>query len=111
MSPLFFPSLNPAKNEPHRGLCFYGPTVIHTEGDQAASAIFSVWAALFACGPKNLMLTGAWTMIEGHQPSEGLYEKLNIDRDDVVGKLQQIAKFANQVAATDGQYFILHLGI
>ncbi len=46
----WIPTLNPAKNnESHRGLCYYGPTVIHTEGAQVASPIFNGWAELFAC--------------------------------------------------------------
>lgn len=107
----WIPTHNPAKNESHRGLCFYGPTVIHTEGASAAAAIFCSWADLFACGPKNLIFTGGWAWIEGDPPNEGEYEKLIVDRDDVVGKLQQIANYAKQIVETDGDYFILHWGV
>ena len=107
----WIPTHNPAKNEPHRGLCFYGPTVIHTEGASAAATIFGTWAALFASGPENLILTGGWTMIEGDLPNQGEYEKLNLDRDDLVRKLRQIADYAKQIVDTDGDYCILHLGV
>jgi len=107
----WIPAHNPAKNESHRGLCFYGPTVIHTEGASATAAIFDSWAALFASGPDNLMLTGSWTMVEGDPPNEGKYETLNFDRDDVVGKLRQIADYAKQIVETHGDCFILHLGV
>jgi len=107
----WIPTHNPAKNESHRGLCFYGPTVIHTEGASAAAEIFGAWSTLFACGPKNCKLTGGWTMIENDPPNEGEYEKLNFDRDDLVRKLRQIADYAKHVVDTDGDCFILHLGV
>ncbi len=102
---------NPAKNESHRGLCFWGPTVIHTEGAADAADIFTQWANLFACGPKNLILTGGWTSIEGEPANEGTYEALSLDRDDVVSKLRQIADFAKQIIESKGEYFILHSGV
>lgn len=107
----WIPTHNPAKNECHRGLCFYGPTVIHTEGASVAAEIFGTWATLFACGPTTLTLTGGWTIIEDDSLSEGEYRKLKCDRDDLVRKLRQIADYAKQVVEKNGDYYILHFGI
>ena len=107
----WIPTYNPAKNESHRGLCFWGPTVIHTEGAPAAAAIFGAWATLFGCGPRNLILTGDWTTVEGQPPNEGEFEKLHVDRDDLVGRLRWIADYAKQIVETNGDFFILHLGV
>ncbi len=108
---LWIPTYNPAKNEPHFGLCFYGPTVIHTEGALSAARVFSSWADLFAAGPERLILTGGWTWIEGDPMDQGKYEALKVDRDDFVLKLRQIAAYAQKIIESEGEYYILHYGI
>ena len=108
---VWIPTLNPAKNEPHRGLCFYGPTVIHNEGASSAAAIFGAWAVLFACGPNTYKLTGSWTVTEDDPSSESGYEKLDIDREELVRNLRQLENYAKQICETNGDYYILHMGI
>ncbi len=107
----WIPTYNPAKDEAHRGLCFWGPTVIHTEGAPAAAAIFDGWAGLLACGPPKLALTGGWTWCDGDAPSEGNYDRLEVDRDEFVAKLRQLAGYARRIVETEGEFFVLHLGV
>ncbi len=108
----WIPTRNPARDEPHRGLCFYGPTVIEAAGASAAVTIFDSWSAIFARGPERLKLKGGWTMIEDDPTNKGgEYQELNVDRDEVVRKLRQFADYARKVLETNGDYFILHLGV
>lgn len=79
---------NPAqKMMTHRGLNFYGPTVIKSDGAVDAEAVFSTWATLLSTGPIGYRLTG------------------------VVASLITVAKYSNSVANSDNELFILHLGI
>ena len=55
---------NPAqKMVKHKGLNFYGPTVIKGDGAVHAEKLFTTWATRFSMGPKIINLTGAygWT--------------------------------------------------
>ena len=56
------PTFNPAKKEGHRGLCRYGVTVIDGEGASKFALVLDAWASLFACGPKDLTLTGDYIL-------------------------------------------------
>ena len=57
------------------------------------------------------MLTGGWTWDDGDEPSEGCYERLEVDRDEFVGKLRQLAGYARRIVETEGEFFVLHLGV
>jgi hypothetical protein len=107
----WIPSYNPAKAERCSGLCWYGPTVIKSEGARIAARIFHAWAELFSYGPKRLQLTGAWGVEEGRPFAEGDYKKIRVDRDVIVRKLKRLAAFAEEVAASNDELYILHLGI
>lgn len=79
---------NPAqKMMAHRGLNFYGPTVIKSDGAVDAEGVFTIWAILLLTGPMSYKLTG------------------------VVASLITVAKYSNSVANSNGELFILHLGI
>jgi hypothetical protein len=79
---------NPArKMMTHRGLNFYGPTVIKSDGAADAQAVFSVWATLLSKRPSSDKLTG------------------------VVESLITVAKYSKAVADSDDELFILHSGI
>ncbi|MEM6256372.1 MAG: hypothetical protein AAF821_25955 [Cyanobacteria bacterium P01_D01_bin.156] len=106
----WIPTYNPAKKQEGFGLCLYGPTVIRMKGSAQASAIFSAWTNLFLLGTPSLTLTGAWTEIEGKSET-GNYEKIILQRDELVDKLQTIGKYAKQVEESNDNYFLLHLGI
>lgn len=93
---------NPArKMMRHKGLNFYGPTVIKKDGAVDAQKVFITWATLFSAGPKRIKLTG-----EGADLS-----CITINRDEVVENLRTLAKYSKSVANSDGSLFLLHLGI
>lgn len=107
----WIPTYNPAKSEKCVGLCWYGPTVIKSEGAKIAARIFRAWAELLSCGPKKIQLTGSWGVEEGRPSSEGEYEKLKVDRDGMVRKMKALAAIADQVGESKDELYILHLGI
>ena len=108
----WIPTINPARdNEPHLGLCLYGPTVIHTDGAKAAKSVFGGWAEIFSGGPETLTLRGLWTVVEGDPADSGHYQELTVDRDELVSRLRRLFDFASQVLDSNGRYFILHLGV
>jgi hypothetical protein len=79
---------NPAqKMMAHRGLNFYGPTVIKSDGAVDAEAVFATWASLLSMGPISYKLTG------------------------VVARLITVANYSKSVADSNNELFILHLGI
>lgn len=94
-----------------KGLNFYGPTIIKSDGADQAFAVFEIWAQLFSQGPKTLELTGAWSSVEGESEQSGHYEIIVAERDNLVASLKQIAEYAKQVERSDGLLYILHLGI
>jgi len=103
---------NPAqKMMKHKGLNFYGPTVIKKDGALAAEKLFTTWATLFSIGPKRIKLTGAYGWTEGEAKETGSYSAIRIDRDEVVDKLRTLAKYSESVANSKGVLFLLHLGI
>ena len=95
----------------HKGLNFYGPTIIKEEGASAAHNIFSLWAELFSLAPKVLKLTGAWGWIEGEPAESGKYSTIIVERDKVVITFRQIAEYGKRVIASEGSLYILHMGI
>ena len=79
---------NPAqKMMTHRGLNFYGPTVIKSDGAVDAEVVFNTWATLLSTGPMSYKLTR------------------------VVASLLTVARYSKSVADSDNELFILHLGI
>ena len=115
----WIPTYNPARREQHRGLCWYGPTIIGVDGAETAERVFRGWADLFAAGPSVLMLTGSfgWTVAgDPDHPSlaeqqRGAYERLEFDRDSLVALLRQLAGYAAEVRAATGRLYLLHDGI
>jgi hypothetical protein len=117
---VWIPTLNPSRNEPHQGLCMWGPTIIGLEGATIAKSVFQAWANLFALGPPLLSLTGnyCWEGDEDPLPGgdrvtqlEGGYEKLEFDRIAVVAVLRQLASHCEQVEAGGGRLYLLHYGV
>lgn len=102
-------SYNSAQRKPFEGLCWYGPTVIRKEGAKTTFQIFNAWAELFRVGPEILNLEGYYVFDSEHP--EGYFDRLKIPRDEIVSKLTTIASYAQKIIDSDGQYFILHMGI
>lgn len=116
----WIPTTNPARREPHRGLCMWGPTLIEVEGAEVAERVFNGWAELLAAGPTPLVLTGSFSWAAdcegppaGERVSqlEGGYDRLEFDRDQVVGVLRQLARWCGQIRAGEGKLYLYHAGI
>src|SRR5262249_7519207 len=108
---IWLPSYNPAKQEPTAGLCRWGPTIILTDGAVTACRIFTAWADLFNAGPPVLHLTGDRSYLEDEPRNEGAYERLEFDRDETVDRLRLLAHYADKVAGSGHDLYILHLGV
>jgi hypothetical protein len=101
---------NPGKRMiKHKGLNWYGPTIIKEDGAIVAHKILGAWATLFSNGPSTLRLTGSYVRIEGEET--GSYSVIKIDRDEIVERLTTLADYTNQVAESRDRLFVLHLGI
>lgn len=116
----WIPTTNPARGEPHHGLCMWGPTLIEAEGAGVAELVFGGWAQLLAAGPPRVVLTGgfSWDAKDDAPPTgdqvvplEGGYERLEFDRDEVVGVLRQLAAWCGQVHSGAGKLYLYHLGV
>jgi hypothetical protein len=116
----WIPTINPARGEPHQGLCMWGPTLIEAEGAEVAERVFAAWADLFSASPPILSLAGnfSWATSDDVRPSreraaqlEGGYDQLKFNRDEVVGILQQLALWCRQVRSGDGKLYLYHGGI
>ena len=94
-----------------KGLNYYGPTIIKAEGAAAAFSIFQIWADLFSKGPETLALRGGWSWIDGEPEQHGKYEIIVADRDNLVRSLKQISDFAQRALISDGDLYVLHMGI
>lgn len=89
---------NPAKRMlRHKGLNFYGPTVIKSDGAVVLQKVLSGWVEVFSSGPKRINLNG---------PSV-----IKIDRDVVVKTLRSLSDYAESVRKSGDELYILHLGI
>ena len=85
------------------------------------SRVFQTWAELFALGPRVLRLTGSFAWAEEAESSQpdaprgtvlnGDYERLEFDRDQVVGVLKQLAQYAKRVRFASGRWYVLHYGV
>ena len=110
---------NPGKKglPKHKGLNWYGPTIIKSDGAETAWRVFRIWADLFALGPKEIELTGYNILDKGKGGQEvvekrrGHYEKLRLKRDVIVRQFNKLASDCREVSESDDELFILHLGI
>jgi hypothetical protein len=101
----WIPCYNPLKGMRHFGLNTYGITVIAGQSAKIATQIFNAWAGLFKLAPSRLVLTGRYEL------SARFYQKLRLDRDAVVAKFSALAASALEVEHSNGETFMLHLGI
>jgi hypothetical protein len=88
--------------------------VIERDGAVLAHRVFTAWALLFSVGPSTFSLHGLrmfshneW-LISGR---DDFIDTIEVQRDEVVAKLQQLAMYAKQVTESNGDLYILHLGI
>lgn len=123
------PTENPAKRlEEQVGLNFCGPTVIGHRGAAQFHAVCQALAVVFTLGPELLNLRGYYTFpadseigLEDEKAMDrdeyidkilrsGHYDRLEVNRDDLVMKLTTLADWATQVQL-DPNLYILHLGV
>ena len=93
----------------HIGLNWYGPSVIKQDGAMLLKQIFENWASLFANSPDSLHLTGNFRWNDGQ--TNGQYERLVFNRDDSIKTFRTLAGYAKQVANSQDDLYILHLGL
>jgi hypothetical protein len=107
----WIPSINPAANyEKTSGICIYGITLFDKEGAQVILRLAKAWADLFSNGPTTLKLTGNYCFRTNEQgATEGNYDLLEVDRDELVGKLRKLQLFSEKVIK--GDYLIFHHGL
>lgn len=91
------------------GLNLYGPNFIDATGSEVVNHVFTAWANLFRNGPRKLGLKGSWECT-GTDPRKGKYQRIRVDRDEVVTKFEKVADFARQVSESRALY-VLHHGI
>ena len=109
------------------GLNHYGPTIITSEGGEILRHVCGAWAHLLSQGPELLRLRGPYMTEIQEDPVQtgdkelfdgqalrvsamfGGYQDLEFDREDLVQRLQALARYAEQVMT--GRFYILHLGI
>jgi len=100
---------NPAKRMlRHKGLNFYGPTVIKSDGAVVLQRILSGWSEIFSSGPKRINLTGPYERREGET---GSHTVIKLDRDVVVKTLNRLSNYAQSVSQSEDKLYILHLGM
>jgi len=110
---------NPAKKglPKHKGLNLYGPTIIKSDGAEAAWKVFRAWADLFSIGPKEIELKGYYILDEGEGGLEvveergGQYEKLSFKRDEIMRQFKKVASYCREVSEGGEEVFLLHLGV
>jgi hypothetical protein len=98
----------------------WGPTLIKSEGAEVAKSVFGGWAGLLAAGPPRLVLTGrfSWPAADDAPAAgervtqlEGDCERLEFDRDELVGVLKQLAGWCDRVRSGAGKLYLYHGGV
>ena len=107
----WIPSFNPCIEEKCNGLCWYGPTIISSEGIGKAKSIFRSWLNLFQQGPDILSLKGNYSWIDGDPIESGSYEKLTFKKTEIVDNLEKLVMFCDIIKSSNGAKCLLHLGI
>lgn len=107
----WIPTINPANpaNWSGFGLNYHGPTVINSAGAPSTARILRHWAGLFLEGPPTLELRGSFQWIDGEAVDTGEYERITVDRDELVRDLSSLADLAERVST--GQTYLLHWGV
>lgn len=104
---VWIPTHNPVGIQSCKGLCLYGWTFIQLEGAEIAKNIFQAWVDLFLNGSDILELR-AYTVVEDGKEH---YEPLRLPRDETVAHLRALVDHCQTILDSNGQFYILHLGI
>lgn len=121
----WIPTVNPAHKptESLSGLNLYGVTVIDIAGAEQAIKVFMAIASLFACGSgEKIRLTGAFSyqLADSYADEPGVerivagsarYTSMQLNRQDVISKFELLAELCRKVRDSEGQHYLLHLGV
>ncbi|PRS26196.1 hypothetical protein C6W19_25885 [Bacillus sp. RJGP41] len=105
----WIPSKNPAKkgNPDGQSFNYYGVTLFDEQSSKSLIGIFTSWRNLFESAPNTFEITG--NFVDGDNEQDGEYERININRDEVVNQLGKIISMAEHLAK--GNCYLYHLGI
>jgi len=108
----WIPTFNPPSLKTFAGLDRWGVTVIGHEGAAVSAAIFATWSNLFALGPDQLTLRGNWQFPENDDDAgDGQYARLHFDRAATVDALRRLSSLLDEVARSNAELYVLHIGI
>lgn len=121
----WIPTSNPASSSTPEmsGLNLYGPTIIDMRGAEQALKVFTAIASLFACSSgEKIRLIGAFSYqladsfddepeIQRIVAGSGHYARLHLSKQDVVSKFELLAELCRKVRDSEGQHYLLHLGV
>lgn len=105
----WIPSKNPAKKgiPKGQGINYYGITLFDKQSSKSLKGIFTSWRELFENAPNTFEITGNFVCEDNQQ--DGEYEKVKINRDEVVNQLGKIISMSDQLAKCN--YYLYHLGV
>lgn len=100
------PTYNPSKKVRHTGLNCYGITIIDSEGALVTYNIISSIVNVMKLSPKFLKFSKGYTYKFAEEQ-----EKLIFQKYKVVDQFDQLKGCIKQVIDSNGQLYIVHLGI
>jgi hypothetical protein len=105
----WIPSKNPAYqgNTNGKGINYYGVTLFDKQSSESLKGVFTSWRDLFKNAPGTFELTGSFVWEDNEQ--DGVYERSNINLDQVVTQLEKIIFMSDQLAK--GDFYLYHFGI
>jgi hypothetical protein len=106
----WIPSKNPALRGTPRGagINYHGVTLFDEESAIILGNVFNSWKHLFENSPEVLKLTGKY-MTNVDLVDSGHYEKLFLNRNEVLKQFDKIISFANILSK--GSFYLFHCGI
>ncbi|WP_415579300.1 hypothetical protein [Filibacter tadaridae] len=105
----WIPSKNPGKegNPTSHGINYWGVTLFDKQSSESLLGIFNSWRDLFKNAIPTFELTG--NFVEGDDDQEGHYEKLKLNRDEVLKQLDKMISLVERLAG--GDFYLYHCGI
>jgi hypothetical protein len=106
---VWVPSKTPTKQGTinSQGINYYGITLFDKDSSESLKGVLTSWRDLFKNAPKTFELTG--NFVDGADEQDGVYEKLHINRDDLVNKLEKVVSMSESLGK--GNCYLYHLGI
>ncbi|MFJ7826120.1 hypothetical protein [Psychrobacillus sp. NPDC096623] len=83
-------------NPDGQGINYYGVTLFDEQSSKSSKGIFTSWRDLFENALNIFEIKG--NFIYGDNEQDGVYERININRDEVVNQLRRIISMSEQKA-------------